>query len=225
MQCVHVRLARDGAACTLCSRSFVGAFQLSHSACGQDNGPPRTLGTPGRPAAKQSCSVFILGQARSNIRLFQHGTMGFGRAFSAQLSCPHKGTRRWGHVGHAIETQTTTTACARCERTVWVDGATKELPLGALRWDKRDGGAALWHGTCRHCVSLSMTGSNHPPALARRGRLGELTRGPTCTPDLLENVCRNSRAPSNPLVLHRAWSEPDWKLDSGRTAHASTLAS
>ena len=31
--------------------------------------------------------------------------------------------------------------CAKRERAVWVDGATKELPLGAPRWDKRDGGA------------------------------------------------------------------------------------
>ena len=32
-------------------------------------------------------------------------------------------------------------AWATCERTVWVDGASQELLLAALRWDKRDGDA------------------------------------------------------------------------------------
>ena len=37
-QCGASAAARDAAACRLCSRSHAGAFQISHTASGQDNG-------------------------------------------------------------------------------------------------------------------------------------------------------------------------------------------
>ena len=109
-----------------------------------------------RPAAEQSGSGVhqVLSWPSTPQHLnFQHGMVGFDRAFSAQLSeltCfPHTGTRRWGDVGHAMETPTTTTrargANGRCVST--------EQPKSSL--SESFGGtsamaapmASLWHGT------------------------------------------------------------------------------
>ena len=102
-------------------------------------------------------------------------------------------------------------ARAKCERTVWVDGATKELLLEELRLDKRDGGA---HGrtlarTCHHCVSLSIEVD-----------LGSLDVGPLVRLTFWRTSAE-TRAPLEPLVLHRAWSESESKLDSGRATYTA----
>ena len=136
MQCAQVRLQ--------------GMVQLVHTAHG---------------LALVLFSSHIQRMAKTTARRRKVGSSGrLARRACGQPAAKQSGS---GHAVHAVETPTPTTRAPSANGRCGSTGQPKSC------FSERLGGtsamvaprAAPWHWTCRHCVSLSMTGSNHPPCV------------------------------------------------------------